>query len=92
MTSNPFNIGGGSGISGPSGGIAPITPGSGNLTDSATGEEYIARALLCETAGLATIVDPEGNTRTGVPLAAGWNPQGAIKVTAFAGTNLWGIK
>jgi hypothetical protein len=71
---------------------APITPGAGLLTDPDGGDIYIARALLCETGGLATIVTPEGKTRTGIPLAAGINPLGALRVTAFAGTNLWGVK
>jgi hypothetical protein len=72
--------------------VAPITPGAGLLTDSATSLTYVARALLCETGGLATIVTAADVTRTGVPLIAGWNPIGAKRVTAFAGTNLWGVK
>jgi hypothetical protein len=79
-------------LSSPAQDISPITPGAGLLTDPVDSAVYVARALLCETAGLATIITPVGITRTGVPLIAGWNPIGAQRVTAFAGTNLWGIK
>lgn len=71
---------------------APITPGAGYLTDPLDSSVYVARARWCETAGTATIVTQEGNTRVGFPLAAGPNPIGAVKVTAFTGTNLWGVK
>ena len=92
MTFNPFESAGGAGITGPAGRAASITPGSGNLTDATTGEEYVARALVCETKGTITYEDIDGYTRTNFPLVAGWNPLGAVKVTAFNGTNLWGIK
>lgn len=92
MSSNPFNIGGGSGVDGPGGVYASITPGAGNLTDDQTGQEYVARCLVCGVGGLATLVDAEGNTRTNFPLQKGYNPIGAQKVTSFSGSNLWGIK
>lgn len=71
--------------------VIPITAGAGALTDAATGLTYVARALLCDVAGTATIVTPRGNTRTAVPLAAGWNPIGAREVTATTVTSLWGV-
>lgn len=75
---------------------APITPGAGDLVDpilaGGDGSVYVARALWCETAGLVTFKSQAGNVRTGFPLTAGPNPVGAVQVTAFTGTNLWGVK
>jgi hypothetical protein len=75
---------------------APITPSAGNLVDQIAdggdGLPYVARALWCETAGLVTFKSQAGNVRTGFPLTAGPNPVGASQVTAFTGTNLWGVK
>jgi hypothetical protein len=73
--------------------LAPITPGAGLLTDPDGGAVYVARALLCEVGGVATIVTAAGKTRTGVPLQAGMNPISAQRVTAVTDvTNLWGVK
>lgn len=92
MAVSPFRTGGGAGIIGPAGGVAPITPSGSNLTDPANSQEYVARALVCETAGKIDFTDADGNPRTNFPLQAGFNPVGAIKITAFTGTNLWGVK
>ena len=45
----------------------------------------ICRALLVGTAGVADIIDGEGNAVSGVPLQAGYNP---IRVTRVKSTNL----
>jgi hypothetical protein len=71
---------------------APITPGSGDLVDPLDSSVYVARALWCETAGLVTFKTQAGNVRTDFPLVAGPNPVGAVQVTAFSGSNLWGVK
>ena len=71
---------------------APITPGAADLVDPADSSVYVARALWCETAGLITFKTQAGVVRTGFPLTAGPNPVGAVQVTAFTGTNLWGVK
>ena len=74
--------------------VAPITPGAGLLVDPDLpgSPTYVARALVCGAGGLITFVTANGVTRTGFPLQAGYNPVGAQRVTAFAGTNLWGVK
>jgi hypothetical protein len=48
--------------------IVAVTPAD---TDMATGP---CRALLVGVAGLANLMDFDGNTITGVPLQAGYNP------------------
>lgn len=70
----------------------PITPHATNKLKTRGGEEYIPRALVCETAGLLTCKVPDGGTITTYPLIAGTNPVGGMTIiTAFTGTNLWGI-
>ncbi len=70
----------------------PITPHATNKLKTAKGIEYIPRALVCETAGLLTCKTPDGSTITTFPLVAGYNPVGGMTIiTAFTGTNLWGI-
>jgi hypothetical protein len=63
--------------------VAPITPGAGDIIDPADSTVYVARALLCGSAGLATIETLSGKTRVGVPLVQGWNPIGAKQLTVF---------
>jgi len=63
--------------------IAPITPGSGDLVDPADGAAYVARAILCEKAGIATVQMLSGNVRVGVPLTIGWNPIYVKQLTIF---------
>jgi hypothetical protein len=45
-----------------------VTKADANLPDG------ICRALLVGTAGTANLMDAGGNTRTSVPLQAGYNP------------------
>jgi hypothetical protein len=44
------------------------------------------RALLVGTAGTADLIDMEGNTVTGVPLQAGFNPLRVLRVTYSGGS------
>jgi hypothetical protein len=72
--------------------VIPITPADSDLLDSASGDTYVARALLCTTSGVATIVSVRGVERTGVPITAGTVlPVGARRVIAFTGTGLFGL-
>jgi hypothetical protein len=96
MPENPYQRRKGLELSGPIdlASVHPITPGANNLK-TRNGEEYIPRALVCETAGLMTAVlptDQGGSTISTFPLIAGYNPLGGMaKITAFTGTNLWGV-
>lgn len=76
--------------------IADMLASATNIRkDMVDNVEYIPRALACETAGLVTfVVMDDGAERTvaDYPLVAGTNPIGGMhRVTAFAGTNLWGV-
>lgn len=72
--------------------VIPITPSNDDLSDPSSGDTYVARALLCTTSGVATIVTVRGATRAGIPLTAGVPlPVGARRVTAFTGTGLFGL-
>jgi hypothetical protein len=97
MPENPYERRKGLELSGPIdlASAHPITPSANNLK-TRNGEDYIPRALVCETAGLLTATLP---TTQGAavsvatfPLIAGYNPVGGMaKITAFTGTNLWGV-
>jgi hypothetical protein len=71
--------------------VIPITPANADLVDPVDSTTYIARGLLCTSAGVATIVTIAGKTRVDVPLQQGYNPIGARRVTAFSGSTIWGI-
>ena len=81
---------------GPAEDVIPITVFADSaLVDGSV--SYIARGFLCSCDGTATIKTANGNTRTGVPLAAGWNPgPRAARVLAWTpsvtGGTLWGVK
>lgn len=60
------------------------------------GEEYIPRALKCETDGVIDYVylgdDGAEVAVIGYPLTLGINPDGGMhRITRFTGANLWGI-
>lgn len=58
--------------------IVPVTPGDATLFKT-------CRGLLVGTAGAATVIDGSGETRTLIPLQAGYNP---ISVQAVFSTDL----
>ena len=52
----------------------------------------VCRCLLVGTAGLANLMQADGTVRTGVPLAAGFNPIQALQVrTGTAAGNIWAV-
>jgi hypothetical protein len=66
--------------------------GDFDLINSATGEAYVARGLLCLTDGLATIVTVRGYTRANIPLIGmKLIPVGARRILSFSGTGLSAI-
>ena len=67
---------------------APVTPS--NTTDLPGG---FCHGLLVGTAGVATLTEPDGTVRTGVPLQAGFNPIQArrVRATGTAAANIFAL-
>ena len=67
---------------------APVTPS--NTTDLPGG---FCHGLLIGTAGVATLTEPDGTVRTGVPLQAGFNPIAALRVHAsgLTAAGIWAL-
>lgn len=52
----------------------------------------VCRGLLVGTAGTANLMDQEGNTRTSVPLQAGYNPLICLQVrTGGTASDIWAL-
>lgn len=52
----------------------------------------VCRGLLVGTAGLANLMDVDGNVRTGIPLQQGYNPLVVRQVrTGTAASNIWAL-
>jgi hypothetical protein len=66
--------------------VVPVTPS--DVTGFKT-----CRALLVGTAGAATLVDASGETRTAVPLQAGYNPISVQRInsTSLTAANIWAL-
>lgn len=66
----------------------PVT--ADDATDLPNG---ICRGLLVGTAGAATLIDANGDTRTAVPLQAGYNPLivKRVKATGLTAANIWAL-
>jgi hypothetical protein len=57
-----------------------------------SGEPFDASvALLCGTAGTATITMAGGSILTDFPLQQGWNPMQATKVVLGTASNVWAM-
>jgi hypothetical protein len=69
-----------------SGFFVPVTKADAALTDG------ICRALWVGTAGTANLMDAQGNTRTSVPLQAGFNPLSCSQVrTGGTAGDIWAL-
>lgn len=56
------------------------------------GESFAASvALVCGTAGTATITMANGSVLTNFPLQQGWNPMQATKVALGSASNVWAM-
>jgi len=76
------------GVDSPARIYVPVTASdSTDLTDG------VCRALLVGTAGAATLIDADGNTRTDVPLQQGYNPIRVqrVKSTGLTASNIWAL-
>jgi hypothetical protein len=76
--------------------IADMLATGSNIAKTLGGEEYIPRALKCETEGVIDFVqlEPDGSEITviGYPLTLGINPDGGMhRITRFTGSGLWGL-
>jgi len=65
---------------------APVTKADADLPGG------VCYALLVGTAGTANLMQPDGTTRTAVPLQAGYNPILALQVrTGGTAADIWAL-
>lgn len=88
MTINPFNTNNPETLITPAFSVRAVTP-----SDTVNLPGGVCRALLVGTAGAADIVDASGTSCSAVPLQAGYNPIGVMRVnlTNLGAANIWAL-
>ena len=86
MPPNPIDLRGGDASDRPADGYAFVTKADADLPDGA------CRGLLVGVAGTANLQQPDGTTRTNVPLQQGYNPL-VVKQVRTGGTasDIWAL-